>query len=379
MSQSLSEAPDYLGENAKNERFYFIDALGGLAALAVLLFHSIGYGAPDYSMRELWPFSLEAFLNYGYLGVETFFVISGFVIIHSLRNLAPTPMNLGNFLLRRYIRLGLPYSVIVILSVLLILFPVVGDRANYLPSWRAVLANLAYLQYPLDAYSIVGVAWTLCIEIQFYLFFVFLLGIQPILCLKNFDAEKRWVSLSRILLATAILLAPTVGQLKFGWFMEWWSYFVLGCLSYLSARKYISPFSILLLGVWMIGWQIAGKGLDPAQANTLNSWFELALTPLFGLLTALLLLQSAWYPQINLWSNQRVLVFLGRISYSIYLVHMLIIVPFYDLFAAQATSPFSLFIVYATGLAMALLFAAILHRLVERPSIELARRLKMSG
>ncbi|MBW4440086.1 MAG: acyltransferase family protein [Plectolyngbya sp. WJT66-NPBG17] len=78
ISQSLISPPKV--------RFYFIDALRGLAALWVVLFHAHLDERLD-SLEQSLPFWIDApFFTGGSLGVAIFFVLSGFVIVHSLRN-----------------------------------------------------------------------------------------------------------------------------------------------------------------------------------------------------------------------------------------------------------------------------------------------------
>ncbi len=65
-------------------RFKFLDSLRGIAALAVTLFHIfiLFGGVSSYS----FPFYLDHILSKGNLGVQVFFVLSGFVIAYSIRN-----------------------------------------------------------------------------------------------------------------------------------------------------------------------------------------------------------------------------------------------------------------------------------------------------
>src|SRR3954463_4542996 len=104
---------------APAQRFVFVDALRGLAALWVALFHfTIWYKAVP-AAAHAWPTLrdlFEAVAWKGYLGVDVFFVISGFVIAYSLRGAPPTLRFAGNFALRRSLRLDPPYWSAMLLS-----------------------------------------------------------------------------------------------------------------------------------------------------------------------------------------------------------------------------------------------------------------------
>lgn len=69
----------------KSQRFEFIDGLRGLAALSVVLFHL--HVAIDHLIPSAFPSYLSQIFSFGYLGIQIFFVISGFVIAYSLRDI----------------------------------------------------------------------------------------------------------------------------------------------------------------------------------------------------------------------------------------------------------------------------------------------------
>lgn len=127
-----------------------VDAMRGLAALAVCLFHweHIAFGTPN---------AAQVF-RYGLLGVEFFFMISGFVIMMVVARGA-TP---GRFCLARAIRLYPAYWASVLVTALYVLLVAKYDLAT-------VLVNLTMLQSFLSVPNITNPYWTLAFEIGFYL------------------------------------------------------------------------------------------------------------------------------------------------------------------------------------------------------------------
>jgi peptidoglycan/LPS O-acetylase OafA/YrhL len=149
-----------------------IDGLRFIAIASVVLYHLMGFlieKAHTESFRTATMIGRA--LDRGWFGVDIFFVISGFVIAlpfaqHHLRG-GPA-VNLSRYYLRRVTRLEPPYVIcITVCFVLLIL--VKGDVfADLLPHYLATLTYTHNLIYR-DFSTINSVAWSLEVEIQFYL------------------------------------------------------------------------------------------------------------------------------------------------------------------------------------------------------------------
>src|SRR4051794_15898753 len=90
-------------------RSTYVDALRGIAAFSVACYHITRYGPLPEPASQIIPGVLQRWFDYGWMGVQVFFVISGFVIAYSVRNARVTPGFLGNYALRRSIRLDPPY------------------------------------------------------------------------------------------------------------------------------------------------------------------------------------------------------------------------------------------------------------------------------
>lgn len=122
----------------RSQRFVFVDALRGLAAMWVLLFHTFE-SKHMANLEQSLPEWTAQFFHTGHMGVIIFFVLSGFVIAHSVDRSRVGARYAGWFMLRRAVRLDPPYwaSILVI-----ILF----SRHVPRPSALAVLAHMFYLQ-----------------------------------------------------------------------------------------------------------------------------------------------------------------------------------------------------------------------------------------
>ncbi|HXD31651.1 MAG TPA: acyltransferase [Pyrinomonadaceae bacterium] len=161
-----------------------IDALRGMAALAVVLFHVVGQAQTNLPHNLLkWPIVfLQQLSSFGYVGVFLFFVISGFCI-HLQWAKAQAGGNayeikFGQFWKRRFRRLYPAYLVALALYLLVIALTVgikvTGSFVYDVFMHVVMLHNLD----PKTAYSISGVFWTLAIEEQLYLAYFLLLFLR---------------------------------------------------------------------------------------------------------------------------------------------------------------------------------------------------------
>src|ERR1700722_5425426 len=98
-------------------RFPFVDVLRGVAASAVVFFHA-AEGGHITELFEKAPPGIQTLLRHGDFGVAIFFVLSGFVIAHSLRTEQLTAPGALSFILKRSIRLDPPYWAAIAVAIL---------------------------------------------------------------------------------------------------------------------------------------------------------------------------------------------------------------------------------------------------------------------
>ena len=153
-------------------RFAFVDALRGMAAMCILVFHLWWYEPHPQSALNSTHWTMDqAFLRLRG-GVQILLVISGFVIAYTLRKTWFTRSEVISFIGRRLVRL-VPAYWVTLLSVILI--DEVCERLLHLESPVAdplsfvrIAAHMAFLQDVLNLEAMSAGIWTLCIEMQFY-------------------------------------------------------------------------------------------------------------------------------------------------------------------------------------------------------------------
>ena len=358
------------------ERFVMIDGLRGCAALAVVFCHLIVPEICRFSsvLTSVLPLSLPKILRHGDLGVEVFFVLSGFVIAHSVRGRPITLAFAGRFALRRAIRLDPPYYFTILVSVALwAYFLPFGLRqvVDEMGGTPGMLANMVYAQNLLGFISPVPIAWTLCLEVQFYLAYIGLLSLAQVVGALLHQSGTRTVEGTHGLPATAYILVfwPLAAlslcvwypQLqRFDFFGTWFRFF-LGVTVYWVFSGQVSR-------RWLVALAVALAVLAAATSDARG---------FAALATGLLIDAAGRTGGLVRWLSARWAQFLGRISYSLYLVHIPLGIGSGNIiWSCTDQSARSALLCGAVAVAVSLTAAWLVHRMVEGPSILVSKSIE---
>lgn len=347
-------------EAASGQRFTLVDALRGIAAVGVLFHHMLFNSELQVTLWSTLPFWLLELCRKGAFGVEIFFVLSGFVIVHSLRNVRMTPRAVGNFMLRRQLRLDPPYWTMLVLTVASIYVEqhVPWIERRPLPTWYEFGANLFYLNQIVGSVQIMAVSWTLCMEVQFYLVLILLLLAGKTMSPSGARSATYSAALVWVLGITSMLLPRYMIP---GWFIELWFYFAAGALCYWAVHT--PRFRMAFLG-YMGLFLVAAIWQEPRPM-------------LMGWTTALLLYTAGRMGKLSTWLNFAPLQYFGRISYSLYLSHLMVAAYVLRLgYRLTGTNHAGAALWFCVAGVVSIAAAHALYLLVERPSIRLAARFK---
>jgi peptidoglycan/LPS O-acetylase OafA/YrhL len=385
-------------------RSTFIDALRGVAAFGVACYHIARYEPAPQASRELIPNFLQVWFDHGWMGVQVFFVISGFVIAYSVRNARVTPGYLGNYALRRSIRLDPPYWTTILFVLLLhaIMHLHLGfDSPLDVPSklepalsWQLIASHLLYLQNILHYDNLSAGFWTLCIEVQFYLLYVVGQGVA-----QRFPYRARQSPADAGPIGRLIVFAPLAVASLFLWNADlkpgnhlWWNLFACGPSGDMWVTRFFCMF-FLGASAW---WALDGR-IPPAlfwvyvAALAVRIFLQIGragwsddLT--IGLTAALGAGVSTYLAgrlgRLGTWLNIPVLQYLGRISYSLYLIHFPmshVVTTFGSEVSGPSPSPAVATLWLVLALAASVAAAHVMYVCVEAPSVRLAARFKRSA
>lgn len=352
-------------------RFVFVDALRGIAALSVVLFHVYSKNLSPMTGYVL-PEPLHTICNYGHLGVYIFFVISGFVIAQSIHGELITPRFAAWFAARRAIRLDIPYWTTIAAMVALswVSNHMQHERSLPMPTIGSVVAHLFYLQGFFGYPNIVGVFWTLCYELQFYLALIVSTGLAQRILRSDLPTWLRspWLLFIPLWLV-ALVSATGRTDLTDAMFLYGWPYFFLGVVVNWIHHKKIAPWTLIPFIVTLVAAGTLSKG---------NAHFELPEV-LAASITALAIFTVSQAGRLITLSLGSVFQYLGRISYSLYLVHMLVGTPATRLgirFLGKTPTFVQAIALMAISTGVSIVAAQILYVLVERPSTKLSKRMR---
>lgn len=330
-----------------------LDGARGLAAMMVLVSHLANAG--------LLPAVLG--MGLGQMGVHLFFVLSGFLMAYLYADREFSRSEVRRFAIHRIGRVLPLFYLVVVLSML---FGTAGGPLWFFPleGWHAA-ATMALVHGQ-------DVLWTIPVEVQFYVLFV------GMWALFHRSSMPWWVlpllALQALVAASIALASPTRGILPF-----WLHSFVIGTMvGYLYRRHYASVSSAAQRPLASaLGWAILLLLLlSPPQLRAiaglpvLPTWADPVS---FGVPILVFLAALASLGPFR-WLASRPAVWLGGISYAIYLLHKIVLnslLPLADTGAAERWLLAGL--VIACSIALAALSTYLFERPVQRSINALAK------
>lgn len=339
---------------ASAPRILVLDPLRGLASAAVMWFHFTNGRWLGEDGGASGAF-LQASGSKGWLGVEVFFVISGFVLPYAMWRGRYRLRSYGRFLAKRLLRLEPPYLVTLALVIgLWLIGPLVpGFRGEpFVFDWAQFLSHFGYLNAFTGYAWYNPVFWTLAIEFQFYLLIALIFPLTV--------HDRLGVRAAVPLVLGALVFLPVPKSLVF----HYLPLFALG-IATVQRRIGLLPAG-LYAALFVVLAAMTAMGLGRLEA-------------MVGVATALVIATTGSAEpesRVGRVLQWRPLVWLGAVSYSLYLVHVPIggrVVNLLQRFADGAVGQIA---VLAAAVIVSLVATYVLYLLVERPAQRWSSRLR---
>lgn len=343
-------------------RIAVLDGYRGLAVLLVVAYHYLTRWTlptdPANHLAAAQPFgSLPLLHEFGWVGVSLFFVVSGFVILMTLERSASLP----DFAIRRFARLWPP--LLVGATVTTVVVATLGP-AEWLASPLEFMLSLLFIPPALvgelaglgELHWVDGAYWTLFAEVRFYA----LAGLVWLLAPRRLADALILYSLAGRIAAMIVGDDGRAMDVVNVLFMpDQAPFFLFGVMIYRLARAD---------GAGGVAWKLAAAAIlvfVSALDSVAQAVFAVAI-----MLLALGVVRRA--PLLETVFARGPLSFLGRISYSVYLLHQLAGVSLLIWLTVGLRMPFGAALVVVTGLLV--LAGWLMNRLVEEPGKRLVIR-----
>ncbi|NRR15832.1 acyltransferase family protein [Bacillus pacificus] len=364
------------GEHFMSKRIKELDSIRGLAALTVVFGH---FCLMLPSLPNSIKFSPLRFLWAGGEAVIVFYVLSGFVLSMALYH---SKINYWGYLIKRFVRIYIPYYFwIIVTFVLFILFSsyeVVGLRDWFYDRWQGSTTKLDILNHFVllnnfftENYN--PVIWSLAQEMRISIVFPLLF-----LLFYKLNWKKTILFALSFSLISVVLNMLHIGKAE-GFYngyadtLHFTSMFMVGMLlfkyqekliySYRNMKKFKKGF-LIVLGVILYLYSILIYGFSRNDTTfLLKDWGVVMGVSIF-------IIMAMSNLKVKAFLNKSVFVYLGEISYSIYLCHFPIMMVLFKLLYTKIP----IFFLLTLCSAMTLLFSIVSYHLIEKKCINWAKQ-----
>lgn len=378
-----------------NKRIESLDSLRGVAALIVVIFHCltsyvIFYNGNNHVFEnkamEVITLTPLKILWAGNEAVLLFFVLSGFVL--SLPVFNGKPQLYSAYIVKRFFRIYIPYLVIMLVSTLLaVTFFDFKENAGlseiYENRWDHKVTLKAFVSFlfmiPEDITNVNGVVWSLFHEMRISIVFpLFVFIIYKFKFIKSFTLSMALIILGIALFQGLKTLTGNefVASIWSDFTMSAWFtvFFVLGSflakyrnrLEFINRTKWWVKLGMFVFSLILIN----SKGfLIPLNLNFWMIQQGIALVGILILFTVILNSELA-----DKLLTQKPLLWLGKVSYSLYLVH----VPIIMVTTVFLGNLIPLELSFGVAVILSLVVAGIAYNWVEAPTIKIGKKLSDS-
>ena len=322
---------------------YALDGLRAISLILIVMFHTFQQSWIFYNIKiggNKYLFSLELFQRYGYIAIDSFFVLSGFCLFYPIARDMFGESKFGgwkNFFIKRARRIYPSYIIVLLVAVLVPSFSYVGgmyDPKSFVSTARNVIMHLLFI-HNFNAQTLgtmVSTSWTMSVEVQFYLLF-------PLLCIP-FRKKPLLTGIGmiavgvilRLILLISINISPAIISAITPIYFDVFALGMLSAYFVVYARNKIKCMDKLKLCMTIIsalciftavGYTCWLRSAKAPQGYSADVYFRFLYRGLFSALIALFIFSACFsygFWEKKIWGN-KFFVFLSSISYTVYYWH----------------------------------------------------------
>lgn len=336
----------------EKKRFYELDLLRFIAALAVVIYHYSFRGAAGGDGFTTFSIpSIDFISRYGYLGVDLFFLISGFVILMTAMG-----KSAGEFVISRLTRL---YPAYWIACTLTFLVTFIFAREFYKPTITQYTLNMTMLSGYFKIEDIDHVYWSLREEIKLYAFIFLVLFLGQIKNIEKLLIGWLVVTLAAIIVNNRILLYLTAASYS--------SYFISGAFFFLAKKngwnslRFLMVILTLFLSIY----------LSIQRSYELAADYHTPFSPYaIGILITIFYAIFYFLTKFDFKIKNPYLIELGALTYPLYLIHQNIGYIILNWLNPRLPAIATFLIV----IGLALLVSKLIHDYIEAPMMSYLRK-----
>src|SRR5664280_721174 len=294
-------------------RLPFLDFLRAIASQLILLHHVSFYGPLAECAYPAAPTLMDWLMRRARMAVQVFFVLGGFFTASSLsRSRVLNSKSVALIIAGRYRRIGLPYLAALIVAILANALArrwMTHEAISASPTWGQLLAHATFLHDILGYQALTAGIWYLAIDFQLFL-----------LCLGVFWASQAWLRRN----------SPCTNEAALRMLLRVLSPLAVASLLWFNRHAKFDAWAIYFVGSYFLGMLLHELLQKRARFSWVVAYWGLVIVAavldprprlLVASATALIVFIAARLGILQQWPKNRVVDYLGRISYSLFLIH----------------------------------------------------------
>ncbi len=366
------------------KKIYFahLDGLRFFCFLAVFLFHSFQTDDPAIAQNSTFQLIKHHIFGNGFLGVNFFFVLSGFLITYLLieERKLKGKINIPNFWLRRILRIWPLYFACVFFG--FVLFPLAKKMTGGIPvenanPWYYIgfINNFDYIKKGLPDAPGLGVLWSIAIEEQFYLVWPLVLSLFPI--------KKYWIPFVIIIAGSLLYRAShdvpilhemhtfsCIGDMAIG---------ALGAWLLLERQSFYNKIVNLPKGLILLVYVLFISIFLFRDEWLLNNYYIRIFERMFTAIIILIMIMEQCFSDHSFYKmgNFKIVSNLGLITYSLYCIHFMVISAITELMSKLGLNQYVWQIILLqtfVALVITIIASKISYKYFESPFLKLKDR-----